>query len=282
MKKICSIFLICTIMLTGFSMPTFADKMPSIKNLTDEKVSLLETSVNDVFYNIINRVEDYSDSRGVLFDAMCYSDLIVRYYMSFKFKERAREYLAKMYVIKGEMMWCSFDKTLVPIQLDIYFLRQAAFVISFNKNSNLCSEINKMLTDFEKNAVEFIKADNFCSKLSKKEIEDKLYEGIPNNKKEAGILIDITRNVYCNWDNILYYSDIIIDENDELFKSESGECDSKSSNEKFLNPDKGMCSLRFDPLNKYSIRNVINNVLKGNYLFGEDNTHIALGYFKIG
>lgn len=279
MKKICCMFLICLMVFSNFSERSFAADVPNIKDLSEKNIYSLKVNVNDTFYNIVElKREDIS--RAVLLDSICCSNLLASYYNICNQKNLVKEYLAKMYVIQGELVLCSLKDNFRLLKLALFFFKQAIYFFETSDKQELCEKIKYMLIDIKQDVLSFIEESKQYYSLDENKVSIDDYLKGPNNIMDVINLIDNTKDLYFESDNILYGSKLLIDENSESLNSIPFENDSDVYDECLYNSDECKCSLKLDPWKTYSVREVVCNILKGNFIFGENQTHIALGLFK--
>lgn len=277
MKKICCMFLACVMVLTGLSIPTFAvHEYNEIGKLSIEEVSILERKLNEVFNAMMDGEEEYLGCRGKLLDGICYGNLLANYYEAIGNKRKSKKCLGKAYALAGEMMWCSVNKSLEPFALELYFFQKAVDCVKGSADGKLRSNLKNRLDYIDTKISDFIEE----SKLYKDSDKEKTYNQVPKNERELSNLLESANEIFENLDDFFEYSELMIKEDyEDEFALFDLECD---STEEPYNPvDKCICSLKVDGGTVlYAIRNVIKDILKGNFCFCAQNVHIALGLFK--
>ena len=147
MKKVCCIFFICLVILSGLSIPTFA---VSIGNCTEKKLLPLKIATNAMFDNVVNSKEERWDC-GQLLDFISYSDLLSEFYMTkCKFKEvdqyRVKKCVFQSALIKSMCYDCTDTKF---VDLELYFLKKATDILEntmkfYEENQKMFNLISKL------------------------------------------------------------------------------------------------------------------------------------------
>ena len=288
MKKCISVFLVCMMIVTGFSLPVFANNENDIKNLSEENVNELQQITNDVFEQVLEPQDGFMNCRGPLFDGICCSDLLAKYYNENGMEELAKEYLAKMHTLEAELMWWSLSERIECAQLEIYFLQRAVNDLKGCENEDLHEILSERLKSAKKNIKDFVIAKNLYPNIGIGEILNEVYKGVPKNEKEFKDLLDKADEIYHDLSDFLDYGLVFDDEicsngecvpcSPESDSERSGEDEYPGkSNEKPCPPDESECKLNVDVKNQYKVKDVVRSVLKGNFSFGDSNEHIACG-----
>ena len=277
MKKICSMLLACMMILTGLSIHTFAMKSDKIKKLSEKKIDVLKSTVNDVFDGIMNGEEEYLNDRAPLLNGICSGDLLAKYYALNHKKVESEEYLAKMYALKGEMMWFSISTSVDPFKLELYFLQKAVNCLRSDKNNKLRDKLKDLLRYVDEKIKGVVEKSDETKELKM------VHEGVPKNEKELADLLENTNEIFETCDDFFEENNFLIkrevyDENCDFINPEN---DSTGSFDN-IEIDKCICSLKIDDANFYSTKEVVKDILKGKCDFGSDEIHIAFGFFKKG
>lgn len=287
MKKLCCILLICMMLFTSLSIPVFAVEI-NIENLSAQNIDDFKNEVDRIFNVIKDEGQESTDGtereqsefincRGALLDGICCSDLIAKYCSANGRHEEAKEYLLKMYVMAAEMMWCSVDNSIEPFKLELYFLKEAANCVNDSTNAELCEMLINKLAFINTKILKFTKKFEKYKEYSEVEILNMVYSGVPKSQEELNCLLNTTNEIFEDLGDFLEYSVLLIDKISNSLMTPP--C---SGDEEFDEPDNQydefICTLKVDRKKIYSVKNIVKKVLKGQFNFGKQNMHIALGF----
>lgn len=282
MKKFCCILLACVMIFTGFSTSAFA------YNYSDHVVSLpknlnsLKLCVDDTFDSIIAKNAEYR--RGELLDCMCYSNLLADHYIVECNKKEFKKFIAKMYIFAGELMWKCYNGDARIILLEMYFFERAAYIL---QSSDDC-ELRFTIDQFLESRINAIKANCInLETLQGESLNDKINSNIPKNNEEfLSLLEESSESIFENCLEFLDGSELFIKDNNP--KNNDIFCDNNMSilanvdsfvfSDNVDIPDDDLCKLKLDN-NVYSVRFVVNNILRGSFYFGNIENHVAMGAF---
>ena len=278
MKKICSVFLTCMIILTGFFIPSSAMNLKYDKMLVENEVKLLKGDVDQIFDNLVNKVYTGNPDRAVfknisaddcgkLLDGICGSDFLCKYYNA---KDNVSLYYAyKEQMLKGILVKvicekCNGSSDLV--KLGAYFLKEAVKTLE---------DLMRMTRDEE-------------GKIKK--LLDKSKK-ILNNYKDIYIFLyedgEFTEafNGNCEKDREKYEK--IWSRRGEEFNERIDDCSEffkkmlQSLESIVRNDEKGLFGeSRVFKGCQIEIGNLIKNIFSNNFRIGDNSNHVVLGFFK--
>ena len=325
MKKICSMLLACMMILTEISMPTFAINGGDIVNLSKKEIEELTNKVDSTFAREIKNEYSYDEDsfdkgfygndfydedsycdddfyydRVDLLDGICCSNLPAKYYEAKENQEICKEYLAKMYVLAGELVCSCLPypikdiKSLDLFKLEFYFLDKACECVGEDHpNVDLHSTLTKRYDFINEKLLAAIKLGKFYKNGEiDKNICREIYNNAPKNKEQFTTLLNNIKDIFNHCEAFL--NGKLFNINDKVTREElnklkddknmsADSCDDcmddLESIVNILGPDKCICSLTIDENGEYTLKDIVISILKENFEFGPGNTHIAFGIF---
>ena len=268
MKKICSMLLACMMILTGFSMPAFADGeweilVPQLENLKEDQVNKLECKVRDVF-EAIKRKENFDARKGLLLDGMCCAQLLNYYYRWKGEKGKFIEYTIKAKICAVELIrYCIAENDPKNVNFLKYKVIHLGCAISLAP-SYLKKEIILAIGDEYKNC--------------KKELLHKFHaEGLYSECKRTEEIVNEIHMESCRRGYLL--DDELLNNMKPLFTYHS---DIFNGSELFDWYNAASCKVKVDEDRIYKTYQIIFCFLKCKTGMGPDRIHVAFGLFKKG
>ena len=298
MKKICCLLMACMMILTGFSIPTFAMEgntedvqgAYNIANIPEDRIMALRKKVDYVCKLAIHG-ELKTDS-GEFFDALCIADLISKYYANKGQVNEYKEYVAKRYLCAAGLIVSSesnIDNFFNQFKLSIYCLDTAFTILSSlsNRDPNYYEGIEEDTFDLYASVLmpekyrrayvkileareargEIITEEDIKGEVLEYGKGHELAEEYPKNEEEFEKVLNEAGTLFNGYNFKLF-------ENNCILKNVENNLESADK----LYSENHMCKLRVGKEDEgYKLGDVLSAVLSGCFDFGPGGVHIGFG-----
>lgn len=267
MKKICCMFLICMMVLTGFSVPVFADTEVRVDRLSSDDIGRLRKQTDEVFDKIVS---EYGEKvpLGIILDSICYSDLIAKYYTGKDCKKEETLYLVKRDIMEGVLaiyICNAYKDGKKFIGLDLYFFKEANKLLReiINQEDEEIKKLHSIIVNILSDYGIFYALENEDKDIGKA-VDKIMIKSRYNKALGEQLLSETKQKIQSNFPKNNQQLERMLWKLEKYLENNCSDIFNKS---KLL-------------VDQRKTADIVCEVLREQFNFGKSQTHIALNYFR--